>query len=77
MFSTSEKIDQQTRSKSCLRTETEAEEMVETHLTSSATALALSTTDSRIYTAQQQWVACGLLFRFSSDQQVGVREPDL
>ena len=46
MFSTSEKIDQQTRSKSCLRTETEAEEMVETHLTSSATALALSTTDS-------------------------------
>ena len=76
MFSTSEKIDQQTRSKSCLRTETEAEEMVETHLTSSATALALSTTDSRIYTAQQ-WVVCGLLFRFSSDQQVGVREPDL
>ena len=76
MFSTSEKIDQQTRSKSCLRTDTEAEEMVETHLTSSATALALSTTDSRIYTAQQ-WVVWGLLFRFSSDQQVGVREPDL
>ena len=46
MFSTSEKIDQQTRSKSSLRTETETEEMVETHLTSSATALALSTTDS-------------------------------
>ena len=76
MFSTSEKIDQQTRSKSCLRTETEAEEMVETHLTSSATALALSTTDSRLCSAEQ-WVVCGLLFGFSSDQQVGVREPDL
>ena len=74
MFSTSLKIDQQTRSKSCLRTE--AEEMVETHLTSSATALALSTTDSRLYSAEQ-WVVCGLLFGFSSDQQLGVREPDL